>query len=72
MAHAITQSAAPALRSPLVFFKNLWTMLCWLGENSSRARMIREISAMSDADLEAKGLTREDLVRRVFDGAFYI
>ena len=64
MATAIAQLHAPNVFSS--FFKSAWAMFVWLGENTARARMVREISAMSDAQLEARGLTRYDLVQRVF------
>ena len=65
MATAVAHFSAPGLA--LSFFKNLWTMLVWLGECSARGHMIRELSALSDAELEQRGLTRQDIVRRVFD-----
>lgn len=70
MATAVAHFSAPGLAR--AFFKNIWTMLVWLGENSARARMIRDISAMSDAELEARGLNRQDIVKRVFDDGYYI
>jgi hypothetical protein len=70
MAQAITHFSAPGLA--LTGLKNVWAMIVWLGENSSRARMIRELSAMSDAELAERGLDRTDLVKRVFDDGYYI
>ena len=70
MAHATTHFSAPGLA--LSFFKSAWTMLVTIGESSARARMIRELSAMSDEELEARGLTRQDIVKRVFDDGYYI
>ncbi len=43
-----------------------------LGEAGPRMEAIRRLNAMSDEDLAAKGVTREEMVRRIFGSSFYI
>jgi hypothetical protein len=38
----------------------------WLGENSAYAKQLHAISAMTDAQLAARGLTREQAVAAIF------
>ena len=70
MAHAIEHHSAPSF--PLTALRSVWAMFCWFGETTARARMLRELSELSDAQLAAQGMTRQDIVRRVFDDGTYI
>ncbi len=62
--------SAPGLIS--AFFRKIWDGLVFIGENSARARMVQEISWMTDEELERAGITRADLVKRVFSDSFHI
>ncbi|MFK7765144.1 MAG: DUF1127 domain-containing protein [Roseobacter sp.] len=69
-AHRIHPISAPGLvKNALVW---IWDGLIYLGENSSRARIVHEINAMSDAELEERGLTRAEVVRRVMSDGYHL
>lgn len=70
MASSVAHFSAPGLA--LSFFKNTWAMLVRLGENSARARVIREISAMSDSDLEIRGLSRQEITKSAFTDGYFL
>ncbi|ETX30173.1 hypothetical protein [Roseivivax isoporae] len=46
--------------------------LTFLIENNPRYARIEKINRMSDAELEAQGVTRAEVVRRVFRDRFYL
>lgn len=50
----------------------IWNGLIYIGENSARARAIRELNMLGDEELEARGLTRTDIVKRVFSDGYHI
>lgn len=52
-------------------FKAVWRFLVRLAESDSRIQAVNRLNAMSDADLSAKGLTRDEEVRRIFAGSYY-
>lgn len=56
----------------LRFLNKIWDGLVYIGESSARARALRELSEMSDEDLAKLGLTREDVIKRVFSDGLYI
>ncbi len=69
-AQRIHPFSAPGLvKSALVW---IWDGLIYLGENSSRARIVHEINAMTDAELEERGLTRADVVRRMMSDGYHL
>ena len=43
-----------------------------IAESNHRVRRVNRLSAMSDAELAARGLKREDIVRHVFSDVLYI
>lgn len=47
------------------FLSRVWDALIRMGENSSRAQTLQKIDSMSDAQIEALGLTRAQLLNRV-------
>jgi len=53
-------------------FLMFWEWLAALGENSARAQLLREFSEMTDEELASHGLTRAEIVRRVFADKYYI
>ena len=67
MAHTVTDIRTPSFG--LSVLKSVWNFLVALGESTARARMLRDLSEMSDEQLAARGMTRQDIVRRVFDDA---
>lgn len=44
----------------------VWDFLVEVGETSARARALKELSQMTDAELEARGFKREELAQRLF------
>lgn len=53
------------------FFASIGRGLVAMGANSGRYRRLQALSAMSDAELAARGLKREDIVRHVFADVYY-
>ena len=60
-----THTPAAARFSPLAFFERIYAALATLGESTGVARSLMRISEMSDADIEARGTSREELIRKV-------
>lgn len=54
------------------FFNWIWTGVVYLGENSSRGRALKKLNAISDAELEARGVTRQQVIRRIFADRLYV
>ena len=54
------------------FFNRIWNGLVFLAESGSQAQALKRLSEISDAEFEARGMTRADAVRRVFAPRFYI
>lgn len=48
------------------FFSTLASSIDLAASSKARMRQIDQLSALSDAELEAKGLRREDIARYVF------
>ena len=70
MAHTATHFSAPGLVG--AFFQKIWNGLIYIGEHSARARMAQEIAWMTDEELERAGMTRADVVKRVFCDRYYL
>lgn len=69
-AHTPHPISAPGLISRGL--RGIWNGLIFLGENSARARVVQQISDMSDAELESRGLTRADLVKRTLTDGYHL
>ncbi len=54
------------------FFNWIWNGLVVIAESSSRAQAVRRLNEMSDAELAARGVTREEIVRKIFADKFYV
>ena len=50
----------------------LWNGLVYLSENNSRAKALRKLSEMSDAELAALGTNRADAARRILSDIYYV
>lgn len=59
---------APILRA----FSALGAALVRMGENSEPVRKIKVLQAMSDEELAARGLTRDDITRYALSGSYYL
>lgn len=74
MAH--TTVNAPASASVLDgisrVFNSFFSVLVRLGESSAKARQINALMELSDAELEARGLKREDIARYVFQNCYWV
>jgi hypothetical protein len=63
--------AAPIRPQPSALYELLRDGFRWLGANSTgahRMREIRRLETMSDADLAARGLSRDRIVAHIIDG----
>ena len=58
--------------SVLNMFQAVGNFFVMLAETNSRAQAVERLNAMSDAQLAARGLKREDIVRHIFKDMFYI
>ncbi|MDA7429387.1 DUF1127 domain-containing protein [Primorskyibacter aestuariivivens] len=54
------------------FFERLGDFLVKIGENSTRARRVELLSALSDEELAKIGLRREQIVRHVYSDVMCI
>lgn len=54
------------------FFGAIGNALVAIGEANPRMRRIEALQRLSDAELAAKGLRRDDIVRHVFGDAYYL
>ncbi|MBC9246586.1 DUF1127 domain-containing protein [Paracoccus sp. 11-3] len=52
-------------------FRAIGGFLIRLAESSPRAKAVRRLNATSDAELAARGLTREGELRRIFGALYY-
>ncbi|MGP6087191.1 DUF1127 domain-containing protein [Antarctobacter jejuensis] len=53
-------------------FTSIFEGLVRIAEANSRIKEVERLNAMSDAELDARGLKRTDIVRHVFRDAMYI
>ncbi len=53
-------------------FRAIGNALVTLGEANSRVRRAEALQALSDEELAAKGLKREDIPRHVFSDVFFL
>ena len=73
MADITTQTEAGyAHASPRGILRAIGNAFIHLAETNSRVRRAEALHALSDADLAAKGLKREDISRHVFGDILYI
>lgn len=62
-------TSAPSLGG---FFRALGAAIISISEANSRVRHVEALTALSDEQLKARGLRREDIVRHVFSDALYL
>ena len=69
MAHstAHTNSIPAALAVVADIFSGIFGALLRLNEASSKVRQIEMLSALSDGELSARNIKREDIIRRVMN-----
>jgi hypothetical protein len=69
MAQSVTHSNGLVLASKAVaeFFSGIFEALIRIGEANSRVRRIEALYAMSDAELKARGIRRENIIREVMN-----
>jgi len=73
MAHSTHAPTAPAILAPFArFFTALFDGLVRLGENNSKVRQVASLNALSDEELAARGLKREDIARHVLSGYYWV
>ena len=53
-------------------FTRIFDGLVAIAENNHRVRRVQYLSRLSDAELEARGLKRDDIARHVFSDVFYV
>lgn len=74
MAHSATnfssdRSLTDILAAP---FKAVGRTLISIAESGPRMEQVRRLNAISDEELAERGLTRADVVRRIFGGSIYL
>lgn len=72
MAHTVTQprlNILSALAAPFVWFGKL---AITVAENNRYARHMQHLSDLSDEQLAARGIKREDIALHVFKDLYYI
>ncbi|KCV83227.1 hypothetical protein ATO10_00660 [Actibacterium atlanticum] len=72
MALTVTQPSLnilSALAAPIVWFGKLAVAVA---ENNRYARQMQYLSGLSDKELEARGIKREDIAHHVFKELYYI
>ena len=74
MAHITSQVAAhtPLTQYLLAPFRAIWAALVHAAENSSYAKKIESLAAISDEELAWRGVTREEMLRDMFGGRYYL
>jgi len=73
MAHTI--NATHSVKAPNVIAQavtTLWNGLVYLGENSARARLANQIGQLSETRLKELGVTRAELIKRVFNDGYHM
>lgn len=60
-------TANPATR----FLNWIWNGLIQLAESGTRAQALKKLSQISDSELEARGTTRYEIVRKIFADRLY-
>ncbi|MBY6047671.1 DUF1127 domain-containing protein [Vannielia litorea] len=53
-------------------FDRVLTALVAMAEANPRMKAVKRLSEMSDEQLDARGLKREDIVRHVFRDIYYV
>lgn len=75
MANYATQTTAPAFDLAALLRRGtsaLGRFFVMIGESNSRMRAVEQLNRMSDAQLAARGLKREDIVQHVFRDTYYV
>lgn len=74
MADISTQAPATAsITAPVrAFFSKLGAWFERITEANSKSREVQFLQSLSDQELAARGLKREDIVRHVFAGSLYL
>lgn len=62
-AHTRSLTALPGVVADI--FTGIFDALVRIGEANAKVRQINALSALSDAELAARGMRREDIIRRV-------
>lgn len=50
----------------------IWNALIAISEAHPKLAEVNKLNTQTDADLAARGTTREDEIRRIFSGQFYL
>lgn len=61
--HTRSLTALPGVVADI--FTGIFDALVRIGEANAKVRQINALSALSDAELAARGMRREDIIRRV-------
>lgn len=74
MAHFSTSAPAhhSILRVLAAPFMAIGNFLIAIGEAQSRAEQVKRLHDMSDAELAANGITRDEIVHHVFKDIYYV
>ncbi|WP_299935891.1 DUF1127 domain-containing protein [uncultured Pelagimonas sp.] len=70
---AYLSTPLPTKSNPLAgFFGNLFSALVRIAESNTRFTAVEKLQQLSDEELAAKGIRREDIVRHVYRDVLYI
>jgi len=70
LTHVIhTRPLVAAIAAP---FRAFGRFLIVMAENNGRVKEVQYLSSLSDAQLAARGLKREDIARHVFHDVFFV
>ena len=74
MAHITTQVPTVYTNFALIsrFFSALFDGLVRIAENNPKMRQINALAALSDEQLAARGLKREDIAHYVFKSSYWV
>ncbi|SEO64880.1 hypothetical protein SAMN04490248_108125 [Salinihabitans flavidus] len=74
MAHITSNmpAAATVLDALTAPFRAVGRFMILIGENNTQVRKAQYLQSLSDEELAKRGMTREEIVRRVFADKFYI
>ncbi|SNR34700.1 hypothetical protein [Puniceibacterium sediminis] len=73
MAIAATNTPSNSIGHTLTgAFDGIINFLVRIAESNGRMKAVERLNAMSDAELAARGLKREEIVRHVFRDMFYV
>ncbi len=70
---AYVSTPLPAKSNPIAgFFSGFFSALVRVAESNTRVTEVEKLQSLSDEELAAKGIRRDDIVRHVYRDVLYI